>query len=835
MAPAWGAASHNHSARLRVYQMALTESLQMNKVSVRAILAAAVICGAGMAAFGTDLIAFPDRADLPRFFCYLLVSIIASLRLRLPGTSAAISANVICVLTAIMNMSPGETMCLAVAGPLVHAACEAAGTKMLLQTVVDISSFAVATHAAYALYHWPPAQQLTDGTPLLFCATAACLFLITNTLMAVAVSLADHRRLAQVWRDCCLWSFPLYLLGAAIAGLLDMTKAKAYWHIPVVLVPISYSLYHLCRMYFGRLDEQKQHVLEISGLYLRTIEALALAIDAKDQTTYEHLRRVPVYAVEIGKALGLRDTELDALRAAAVLHDIGKLAVPEYIISKPGKLSPAEFELVKIHPVVGAEILEQVGFPYPVAPIVRAHHERWDGTGYPDGLRGRQIPLSARILSAVDCLDALASDRQYRAALPLDEAMKEITALSGKSFDPKVVAVLQWRYRELEEISKKQGGERSRVSKHIRIPQGTPAAGFADAVESGASRRSQEGDFLSLIAAARQEAQLFFELSQDLGNSLRLEDMLSMAAARLKNIVPYDSIAIRIKRDGRLVPEYVNGEAFLLFSSLEVPLGEGLSGWVAEYGQPLLNEDPAFEWVHLKRAPIYNTLRSALVVPLDGVNGRIGAITLYRTGVNAFSDQHLRILLAVSSKMSLAIENALRLQQAEQSAVTDYLTGLPNSRSLFLSLEAELARSQRTETALAVLVCDLDGFKQINDQCGHLVGNNVLRDVAAALRTHCREYDYVARMGGDEFVIVLPGSDARAVERRIDELGDLVCAVGRKTAGAEFLSISIGAAFYPADGADAERLLTEADKRMYKAKSRRKTARLAPAVQAAVV
>ena len=159
---------------------------------------------------------------------------------------------------------------------------------------------------------------------------------------------------------------------------------------------------------------ETKHVQNITALHVRTIEALALAIEAKDDTTHDHLRRVSFYAVEIGKSMGLNEEALVALHAAALLHDIGKLAVPENIISKPGKLKPEEFEKMKIHPIIEAEILDRVQFPYPVVPIVRAHHEKWDGTGYPEGLKGEQIPLGARILSVVDCLDALASDRQYR-------------------------------------------------------------------------------------------------------------------------------------------------------------------------------------------------------------------------------------------------------------------------------------------------------------------------------------------------------------------------------------------------------------------------------------
>src|ERR1700738_5457125 len=198
---------------------------------------------------------------------------------------------------------------------------------------------------------------------------------------------------------------------------------------------------------------EKRHVEEVCELHRRAIEGLALAVDAKDHTTHEHLHRVRTYAMELGMEMGLSAAELDALRAAALLHDIGKLAVPDHIINKPGRLTPEEFEKMKIHPIVGAEILDKVAFPYPVAPIVRAHHERWNGEGYPDGLKGEQIPIGARILAAVDCLDALASDRQYRRALPLHEAMASVAAEAGKSFDPAVVKVLERRFLDLDQIA----------------------------------------------------------------------------------------------------------------------------------------------------------------------------------------------------------------------------------------------------------------------------------------------------------------------------------------------------------------------------------------------
>jgi putative nucleotidyltransferase with HDIG domain len=290
-------------------------------------------------------------------------------------------------------------------------------------------------------------------------------------------------------------------------------------------------------LYLGKLEDEKRHVEEIANLHLRTIEALALAIEAKDQTTHDHLQRVRIYAIEVAKELGMVGTELEALHAAALLHDIGKLAVPEHIISKPGRLTPEEFEKMKIHTVVGAEILERVRFPYPVVPIVRAHHEKWDGSGYPYGLKGAEIPIGARILSAVDYLDALASDRQYRRAMPLDEVMTRLNAESGKSFDPKVVEVLKRRYRTLENLALAKSAEDGSLilPTDFKITRGpAPAAGFENATASDTPGR--EATFLSSIAAARQEAQSLFELSQDLGASLSLGETLSVFSVNLQSL-----------------------------------------------------------------------------------------------------------------------------------------------------------------------------------------------------------------------------------------------------------------------------------------------------------
>ena len=277
------------------------------------------------------------------------------------------------------------------------------------------------------------------------------------------------------------------LTASGAVSLLGSPKWDGYnpRHFAVFLLfsalLLSYVFYHFYRDYLQKLAGGKKHVEEMAGLHLRTIEALAMAIEAKDHITHDHLRRVRVYALELGARMGLSPLEMQSLRAAALLHDIGKLAVPEHIISKPGKLTPEEFELMKIHPAVGAQILEQIQFPYPVAPIVLSHHEKWDGTGYPNGLKGEEIPMGARILAAVDALDALASDRQYRSALPLDEAMKMVAAESGRTFDPAVVRLLQGCYVELEYKAVREPHTSVRLKTDPAVSScGAPAAGFEE-------------------------------------------------------------------------------------------------------------------------------------------------------------------------------------------------------------------------------------------------------------------------------------------------------------------------------------------------------------------
>jgi diguanylate cyclase (GGDEF)-like protein/putative nucleotidyltransferase with HDIG domain len=731
------------------------------------------------------------------------------------------------ILVGIILFSLPEAILLGVAGTIVQCLWRPRVRPKTVQIAFSACSIGLAVAAAHAIFHGYLNRALGELHPLLLGLAVCAYFAVNTVLIAGVIALTEGKAIWRTWRQTYFWLLPYHLAAASLAWLVVvLTRMQNLWYAALVVLPLVYFIYRSYKMYLDRLKKDKNHVEEIAGLHLRTIEALALAIEAKDTTTGDHLQRVRVYAKEIGKQLRLSQNELDALQAAALLHDIGKLAVPEHIISKPGRLTPEEFEKMKIHPLVGAEILEEVKFPYPVVPIVRAHHEKWDGSGYPFGLSGEEIPIGARILSVVDCLDALASNRQYRRALPLDQAMEIVASESGKSFDPLIVDILRRRYIELERlaIGAGLGRERIKLSMDVKVQRGSaPATGFAETAEELARLEMETSiDPLSSIAAATQEAQMLYELTQDLGNSLSLQEALAFVGVRMKRLVPYETIAVYIRRDEKLIPEYVSGENLRLFTSLEIPMGQGLSGWVAENNKPLLNGSPSVEAGYLNDPAKSSTLRSALAVPLSGVNGVLGVLALYRLERDAFTKENLRILLAISSKVALAIENALTHRLLETSITTDYLTNLPNARSLFLSLDNEVSRAHRSGLQLAVVVCDLDGFKQVNDRFGHMAGNKVLRLIANGLREQCGSTDYVARMGGDEFVILISSGNDEELDLKIDRLRSVARKAGDSTPEPTSLSMSVGVAIYPEDGKDAEDLLAEADRRMYKSKRLRK-------------
>ncbi len=777
----------------------------------------------GLSALAASL-AFWQSRDPYLFGCVvLLASVASSFRVALPGMTGTLSANFLFILYGIVEFSFSET--LALASFLTGAQCLVSIGRAVRaeQVLFNIGLTSLGTAIAYAVAHLPVLQQpQLESTVRLF-AGAAVLFLINNLATSFMIASGDRRGFQQVWHECLVWALPYYILGATAAGLGVAAGRNIGWQTAVMVFPVLFLIFRSYRLYLYQIEGEKKHTAEMASLHMRTIEALALAIEAKDNTSHAHLHRVQVYSKGLAEDLGLPAEQVQAVQAAALLHDIGKLAVPEHIISKRGELTSEELDRLKIHPVIGAEILGRVRFPYPVQPIVRSHHEHWDGTGYPDGLSGDAIPIGARILSVVDAFDSYAAELGHFTKEPFEEAMRHVQIQAGRAFDPAVVELLARRYRSLEKLACETAPRPGLSTAPVTGGAGAPDAGFA--VEPSAADPSSSA-FLHSIAAARQEVNTLFELAQDLGNSLSLEETLSVLTMRMERIVPHDCMALFVLNGRQLQTRHCDGRSRPRWVGTAMAVGEGLSGWVAENRKPILNGTPAVEPGYTPDDAI--VLRSAVSVPLEGMNGIMGVMTLYSEERDAFTRDHLRILLAMSSKIALSVENALRFLQAENSATTDYLTGLPNARSLYLHLDTEIARCARARQTCAVLVCDLDGFKQVNDRFGHLEGNRVLRHVSAGMRDVCREYDYVARMGGDEFVVVLPGVRPEDTEAMTARLNRIAVEAGLEITGERVLAMSIGAAYYPEDGDTREALLQCADERMYANKRQNKRHKASP-------
>jgi ribonuclease P protein subunit RPR2 len=189
--------------------------------------------------------------------------------------------------------------------------------------------------------------------------------------------------------------------------------------------------------------QERARTAELRSSYMATVRALSNAVEARDAYTHKHAERVAAYGLELARVLGLPLTEAPEIEFGFLLHDIGKVAIPDAILYKPSALTDEERALMARHPVIGAEIVDGIDFLGEARLVVRSHHERWDGSGYPDGLAGDDIPMSARVFALADVLDALTTDRPYRPSLPLPTARQIIVAESGKQFDPAVVAAFE--------------------------------------------------------------------------------------------------------------------------------------------------------------------------------------------------------------------------------------------------------------------------------------------------------------------------------------------------------------------------------------------------------
>jgi diguanylate cyclase (GGDEF)-like protein/putative nucleotidyltransferase with HDIG domain len=584
-------------------------------------------------------------------------------------------------------------------------------------------------------------------------------FSLNSWIITFAIALEQRLPPFRIWRDNFLWLSLNYFGGASVAALLvSYTKDLDYTYLAVI-VPLLVVLYLTFSMSMGRVEDANRHVTQLSKLYMSTIETLAMAIDAKDQITHGHIRRVQTYAVALAKEVGVTDTSLiRAVEAAALLHDMGKLAVPEYILNKPGPLTPAEFDKMKLHATVGADILSAIDFPYPVVPIVRHHHENWNGTGYPSGLAGTDIPIGARILSVVDCFDALTSDRPYRPRLADKDAIRILIERRGSMYDPLVVDTFARVYTRI-------------IPQSLPVDDNSSLAAITEA-SSSSMPLPQSNRRLDDIAASTDEMLTLFDLARGLTPLMTLQDVGDMISKHLRRLVPCSLCVFFVYNvdSDELIAAHASGDNAELVTDLRIGLGQRLSGWVAANRQSIRNSDPVLDLGEVARG-IVPRPRSCLSTPLSIDKELVGVLTLYSTSRDAFSDEHQRIIEAVSRQVSSIVKKVTDSTSKDKpSALRDQVTGLPLVEQMRHVTgpfgEATLPKPT------SLLLIDVDNLGAINRSHGRPAGDEVLARVVVTARRCLRPADLFFRHGSDEFIVLLLQTSfaaAQSVSERIHD------------------------------------------------------------------
>ena len=637
-------------------------------------------------------------------------------------------------------------------------------------------------------------------SPVVFIATQTILsalvyHFISVILLAAVQSASSGSRFLTILKD--LYStLPGYLAGAAIVAAirigLHMSGGRYEVVLPLVVIAAPIGMLVLREQKLKRELVERNDALET--LLKSTVEAFALAIDAKDRYTQEHIGRVRKLAVAIARRLGLSEPDVQAIEIGAALHDVGKLGIPEHILNKPGRLTDDEFTLVKKHAEIGARILEPVNFPGPVMGVVKHHHEKWDGSGYPDGLAAHDIPLGGRILAVADVYDALTSDRPYREGWTHERALLHIQDSTGTHFDPSVVAAF-------EQVI-------------IENPSLAAVTVRPDAVST---------EVATAINRASFEYTTIFEVSQVLSTIRDVRETTDMVAERIRILFQADTCAIFLRSGSVARAVSVSGMNADFFNAARIDRKTGPTFTTIESGVGFVGDYDSTDLMLQAATAAWFVPRTAIVAPME-VNGRVvGTINLYHQRVGGFDDEDLRILANVGGFVARGIDNAAELEEHRESAITDVLTGLRNARYLATVVERAVVRAEASGVPFSILMLDLDNFKKINDSYGHVFGNEVLKSLGNTVDSVLRDKDVVARYAGDEFVVLLPDTDrssARHIAHRLSAaISEMSLTHIGETTQRVSVSASIGVAMFPENGHDLESLLHHADCAMYESKA----------------
>jgi diguanylate cyclase (GGDEF)-like protein/putative nucleotidyltransferase with HDIG domain len=695
---------------------------------------------------------YQDPIGYEWFLLAALTLISGSASVRLPGSSARISISETFVFTAVLLYGPAAGALIVALDGLVISFWIAKRRREPSRVLFNMSAPALSAWCSANLFFYVAGIEPLVRQPATLDRILPALVLFALTYFGlnswlIAFVIAFEKRVSafKIWRESLLWLSLNYFCGASVAVLIVVYNRSISLGYLGVIVPLLLVLYFTFKTAMARVEDASSHLAQLNKLYLSTIETLAMAIDAKDQITHGHIRRVQTYAVGLARRVGVKDESLiRAIEAAALLHDMGKLAVPEYILNKPGKLSTAEFEKMKLHAAVGADILSAIDFPYPVVPIVRHHHENWDGTGYPVGLKGTDIPIGARILSVVDCYDALTSDRPYRPRLSADEAMAILFQRRGTMYDPLVVDTFAEVHDELvdESTASNDVAALDEIVDSIK-PAGTSSTSTPAALDD--------------IASSSDEMLTLYELAAALAGQTSIGDTGDVIAKHLRRLVPFSLCVLYLydPSTDELVARHTVGDAMPALRGLRITLGQRLSGWVAANRQTIVNSDPSLDLGEMARGATPR-LKSCLSSPLVSNGQLVGVLTLYSPTQAAYTDDHRRVLEAVAHQTAHTFRCAAEL---DDSSDRDELTGLPTLRKLESLINRQVGQRSSLPDQPRLLLLDIVRFRQLNDRYGRAVGDEVLRHVARHARSGLRTADILFRYRSDEFIALLSEAD----------------------------------------------------------------------------
>jgi putative nucleotidyltransferase with HDIG domain len=674
----------------------------------------------------------------------VLTLVSGSATVRLPLLPATFSVSETFVFTAVLLFGPAAGTLIVALDAFIISVWAHKKANPLYKIIFNVSALPLSIWVSSQLFFlFSGIQPLVDNDdPVQIKRLLGPLILFTMAYFGlnsgiIAFAIALERRLSpiKIWRENFVLLSLNYFGGASVAALLVSYTRDLDFTYLAVIVPLLIVLYLTFSTSMGRVEDANKHLTQLNTLYMSTIETLAMAIDAKDQITHGHIRRVQTYAVALAKKMGVTDDKLiGAIEAAALLHDMGKLAVPEYILNKPGPLTPAEFEKMKLHASVGADILSSIDFPYPVVPIVRHHHENWNGKGYPDGLSGSEIPIGARILSVVDCFDALTSDRPYRPRLPDKEAIRILLERRGTMYDPLVV----------DAFIKLHPGLATAV---------IPASEHPLSAISRAAVTSNDGRSLSLedITASSGEVVALFALAHALGPQATPPEVGKIVFAHLRRLVPHSFgvLFIYVRDRDELSAAYATGVSASLLTGMTVIVGQRLSGWVAANRKTIRNSDPILDLGEVSKS-ISPRPRSCLSTPIAVGPNLVGVLSLYSAEQDFFSEEHERLVEAVARQVAPAAARAIDYVGADLSKQRRAVDS-PESSVEVIDLLPEktcLALIERRPTSAA-----LEG--------------EGLQSVIEALAITLDSKDLVFKRGSTQVAVLSQAKDVAAFQRAI--------------------------------------------------------------------